>query len=310
MNKKLSLGVLDFCSIPGKTSVYAISSTIELARQVETFGYSRYWLTEHHESTAHASPELLIPIIAGSTRRIRVGTAGILLYFYSPLKIAENFKLLETLFRERVDLGICRGQAAPLISQALLDGRTKDLDFDLYQDKVKNLVNYLGGSSPVNVPPAGSATPEVWVLGSGWSSMPLAAHHGVAYSHSLFHKGYQDDPSILQEYRETFQAKFAKIRTPQCNIAVAGICADTETRAKQLLKQHTNNFIVPTVVGSASQCKEMLQALQERYRVDEIIFLDICHELDDRLRSYELLAGEFRLASTYEKISELVSQTN
>jgi len=293
MSKQLSLGVLDFCSVPGKTSVYALSSTIQLARQVEVFGYSRYWLTEHHSVTAHASPELLIPTIAGMTKRIRVGTAGILLYFYSPLKVVENFKLLETLFRGRVDLGLCRGKASPLITKELLDGRTRELDLDLYQEKFESLLHFLQDSSSVNVPPAGLAIPEVWSLGSGWNSMRLAAQNGVAYSHSLFHKGAQHDPDIIQEYQETFQARL--ISSPKSNIAVAGICANTETKAYELLKQHTNSFVIPTVVGSASQCKEKLQALQERFGVNEIIFLDVCHELEDRLRSYELLATEFGL---------------
>ena len=177
IKKQLSLGVLDFCSEP--------RITIELARRVESFGYSRYWLTEHHGDGAYGSPELLIPLIAALTKTIRVGAAGILLYFYSPFKVAENFHLLENLFSERIDLGIGRGQAGSLITQALLDGRTRTLDLDLYKEKVEQLINYLRGISQVQAIPASSTAPEIWILGSGYNSVSLAAHYDVAYSHSL-----------------------------------------------------------------------------------------------------------------------------
>jgi luciferase family oxidoreductase group 1 len=297
MSEQLSFGVLDFCN--------AISTTIRLAPRVEAFGYSRYWLAEHHGSGGLASPEVLIPIIAGLTRRIRVGVAGVLLSFYSPLKVADNFNLLEKIFSERIDLGIGRGGADPLTTQALLDGRTRVLDLDLYKEKVEHLMDYLRGNSQVRATPVASTIPEVWILGTGRNSVPIAAQNGVAYSHSLFHKGCQDDPSILKEYRETFQSQSKKVPTPRCNIAVAGICADTEARAYQLQEQHTNDFIMLNVVGTANQCKEKLLALQERYGVNEIIFLDVCQEFDDRLRSYELLAAELGLTNVSAKTKEL-----
>lgn len=302
MSKQLSLGILDFCAVPGKSSVYALNSTIQLARQAEVLGYSRYWLTEHHELTAQASPEVLIPTIAGMTEKIRVGSAGILLYFYSPFKVAENFKLLETLFRGRIDLGLCRGLATPKITKHLLDGRTKELNLNLYQEKVESLLRFLHDSSSVNVPPVGLSTPEVWSLGSGRNSMRLAAQNGIAYSHSLFHKGAQNDPTIIQEYREKFQPRLLLL--PKHNVTVAGICAQTETEAQKLLKQHKNNFVIPTVVGTASQCKEKLLVLQERFEVDEIIFYDVCNNFETRLRSYEMLAEELGLKDSFSSSSE------
>lgn len=299
MGEQLRLGVLDVCCIPpGKTSSYALSTTIELAQRVEAFGYSRYWLTEHHDKDiAHASPELLIPIIASVTKKIRVGTAGVLLYFYSPLKVAKNFSLLETLFSQRIDLGIARGGAEPLTAQALLEAKTKALDIDLYNEKLQQLIDYLHGNSLFDTMPISPTMPEVWVLGTGWNSMLLAAQHGTAYSHSLFHKICQDDPNILKQYRETFQPQGDTITSPRCNIAVAGICADTETQAYRLKEQHNNDDVIPSVVGTPSQCRAKLQEIQDRYCVNEIIFLDLCQNFEDRLHSYELLAAEFGLTT-------------
>lgn len=299
MTKKLNLGVLDFCSVPPKkTNKYALHTTIELACRAEALGYSRYWLAEHHGNAAHASPELLIPLIAGLTKKIRIGTAGILLYFYSPLKIAENFKLLETLFEGRIDLGVCRGGAVPYLAQALLDGRTRNLDLELYQEKVERLIKYLRGSSNLQSLSPDISIPEVWILGSGWNSVPTAANNGLAYSYSLFHKGFQDNPDILKTYQESFEAKSNIISVSLNNIAVAGICAETEAKADRLLEQHNNEFIVPSVVGNPRQCKNKLLELQERYGVDEIIFLDLCQEFEDRLHSYELLATELGLMNS------------
>ena len=306
MNEQISLGVLDFCSVPPKrNSKYTLHNTIELACQVEALGYSRYWLAEHHGSAAHASPEILIPLIAALTKRIRIGAAGILLYFYSSLKVAENFKLLETLFSGRIDLGVCGGYADPLTAQALLDGRAKEPNFDLYQEKVEHLINFLYKTPEIRVTPLGSAAPQIWVLGGGGNSLSLAAQNGLVYSHSLFHIGFQDNPSLLQNYRETFRSRTEKNLVPHCNIAVAGICAETEAQARRLLKQHTNEFIVPTIVGNPSQCKEKLQVLQERYGVNEIIFLDLCQEYEDRLRSYALLAAELELATISEQYAQI-----
>lgn len=297
MNTPLNLGILDFCDVhPNQTDIYSLSSTIELARHADALGYSRYWLAEHHEwGTAHASPELLIPVIAGLTQKIRVGTAGVLLSFYSPLKVADNFKLLELLFSERIDLGIARGLTDESISQALLGGKTKYKDYSVYQEKVDNLIAYLHNQGKIPAKPYSANSPEVWVLGSGNSSMPLAAQNGVAYSHSLLHSGFDGNPLILQEYRETFQAKSGQMLAPKYNIAIAGICAETETDVQRLLKPSQDDCIVASVTGTPSQCKKKLQELQERYEVDEIIFMDLCRKFEDRVRSYELLAAEFGL---------------
>src|SRR5262245_27080962 len=111
MATPISLGVLDFCDVlPGRDPRSAVLETAELARRAESFGYSRYWLAEHHESgAAHAAPEILTAVVAGVTRKMRVGPAGVLLHFYSPFKVAEQFRLLETIYPGRIDLGVARG---------------------------------------------------------------------------------------------------------------------------------------------------------------------------------------------------------
>src|SRR5262245_44367280 len=130
MNLRISL--LDSCSIaPGSTAAHALCDMTEVAVRADQLGFHRFWLAEHHSSTiGHASPELLVPVVAGMTERIRVGTAGILLSFKSPLAIANDFRLLSTLFSGRIDLGLGRGLVPEHTASALLYGRPKDLSYE------------------------------------------------------------------------------------------------------------------------------------------------------------------------------------
>jgi luciferase family oxidoreductase group 1 len=296
--QSLRLGVLDICSVsPGQTDQESLFETFALAVQAETFGYSRYWLAEHHGATvAHSCPELLVGLVAQMTERLRVGTAGILLKYYSPLKVAKNFRLLQALFPGRLDLGVGAGRVDEETAQELLGGPIPpQLHHEGYEAKVSGLLTHLYDP---HVSPCGVGSPEVWLLGSsGVGSASLAARYGTAFSLALFLRGSQDghdDPTAVRKYRADFQPS-RTLAAPRWNIAVAGVCAATAAEARRLRELHTNPFLVPTVVGSPSQCRAQLLRLQARFETDEIIFLDICPDLDHRLRSYQLLAEVLEL---------------
>ena len=291
--QSLRLGILDLCRVaPGQTDQERLIETFALAVQVDTVGYARYWLAEHHEpNVAHSCPELLVGLVAQTTEHLRVGTAGVLLKYYSPLKVAKNFRLLHALFPGRVDLGVGAGRVDEETAQELLGGPTPpQLHQEGYEAKVAGLLTHLYDP---HVSPRGVGSPEVWILGSsGVGSAALAARYGTAFSLALFLRGStdgQDDPTAVRKYRADFQPSWT-LAAPHWNIAVAGVCADTAEEARRLRELHTNPFIVPTVVGSPSQCRTQLLRLQELFETDEIIFLDICSDLDHRLRSYQLLA--------------------
>jgi luciferase family oxidoreductase group 1 len=267
-----------------------------LACAVEKLGYGRYWLAEHHQPTvAHASPELLLPVLASLTEVLRVGTAGVLLSYYSPLKVAKNFRLLQALFPGRIDLGVGAGGVDEVTARELLGGPAPaQLHTEGYAAKVGDLVTHLQ-EQRLPVSPRGVGVPELWVLGSGGpGSAALAARHGAAYSLALFFKGAGGDPSLVEAYRNNFQPG-RLLWEPRWNIAVAGCCAETEREACRLLARHANPVLVPTVVGTPAQCTDRLLALQERYATNEIIFLDIGCTLGDRVRSYQLLAEALHL---------------
>ncbi len=117
------LSVLDQSPIrSGATPAIAVDETLRLARAAEAMGYRRYWVAEHHSSNglAGSTPEILITRIAAETNRIRVGAGGVMLSHYSPLKVAENFRMLETLYPGRIDLGIGRAPGSDHLTDSAL----------------------------------------------------------------------------------------------------------------------------------------------------------------------------------------------
>lgn len=282
------LGALDFSRMAeGGSGVDAVWETLELAPLLESFGYERFWVGEHHtRDVGHSSPELLVPVLAGLTERMKIGTAGVLLRFYSPFKVASNFRLLQTVYPGRIDLGIARGFAEHTVSRLLLEGRADEIPYD---SKVAELMKFLRGRGERPAKPHDVAPPEVWVLGSQTTSMKLACDNGVGFCLSIFLDETPDEVTagIIDEYRDSFRAG-PDLPGPRWCIAVAGVCAETQEQARALAAEAVGVF--PNVVGDPSQCREAFERLARIYQTDEFIFLDVCRKFDDRLRSYRLLA--------------------
>src|SRR6059036_2276516 len=148
------LGVLDQSPVRSGGSVSdALHETLELAELCDRLGYHRYWLAEHHSTPglAGSSPEVLIGQVAARTSRIRVGSGGVMLSHYSSLKVAECFRMLETLFPGRIDLGIGRAPGSDqLTARALQPGG--GLGLDRFPEQIAELVGYLGDCLPANHP--------------------------------------------------------------------------------------------------------------------------------------------------------------
>jgi luciferase family oxidoreductase group 1 len=287
MSRPFRLGALDFCHLhDGTWPVQVLCETLDLAPRVESFGYSRYWLAEHHNpSIAHGSPEVLLPLLAASTSSMRVGTAGILLNYYSPYKVASVFRALSALFPQRIDLGLARGSSGEPIRRVMLG----DAPQSAYEEKVGDLLAFLRGKSEPVAHPAGTLPPEIWILGSKTASLEIAAAHGTAFCLALFlHETEIDIRPFLDEYRARFQPS-PELESPRWAVAVAGACAEREEEAQQHA-QNRLQFVTPTLVGTPEQCRERLEEMRRLYETDEIVFLDLCRAFDDRVRSYRLLA--------------------
>ncbi|MBV9818061.1 MAG: LLM class flavin-dependent oxidoreductase [Solirubrobacterales bacterium] len=239
------LSVLDQAPIPeGSTGADALRNTLDFARLADALGYHRYWVAEHHGGPmlACAAPEVLVGAIATETDGIRVGSGGVLLPYYSPLKVAEVFSSLAALHPGRIDLGLCRGPGArPLTISALqrLGGETVPDDFF---DQLTELVGLLAGSLPPSHPfahlqsvlPGRPAMAQPWLLGGSRQSAISAAQLGLpyAYAHFITPGGAE----IMETYRNRWRAEQGDRpgSPPRTAIGVWVICADTDGEARYL----------------------------------------------------------------------------
>ncbi len=327
----LKLGIVDQSPVRnGGTATDAVRETLELARVAERLGYDRYWLAEHHStnSFAGAAPEVLIPRVAAVTRSMRVGSGGVMLSHYSPLKVAEQFRMLATLFPGRIDLGIGRAPGGDWrTSQALAYGRGV-LGPELFPRQVEDLIGWLDDSLEDDHPfrrvramPRSGEAPDLWLLGSGGSSAEYAARLGCGYSFAQFISGV-DGSEMVREYREGFRPS-ARLATPRASVGIGVICAETRAEAERLAlslqlwrgriargqdrgipspEQAEEEFAeagIPlesfrddprALVGDSGEVRAGLLELAGRYEVDELMLVTVTHSFAARVRSYELVA--------------------
>ena len=239
----IALSVLDQSPIgSGRTARDAFAETLELAQLAERLGYRRYWLAEHHNTGALAgsAPEVLISRVASVTSRIRVGSGGVMLSHYSPLKVAETFRVLETLFPGRIDLGLGRAPGSDgRTAFALAQGEVRDVA--RFPEQLRELTAFLHDALPEGHPyhgvramPEAPGVPEIWLLGSSGQSAAYAAAMGFAFSfaHFINPRG-GDSAHVLHEYREAFRPSEA-LAEPRASLAVRVVCAETDEEARRL----------------------------------------------------------------------------
>jgi len=237
----MKLTVVDQSPVHGDSAAnMAPLHSVELAKACDELGYFRYWLAEHHNTIQFANPcpEIMIARIASVTRNMRIGSGGVMLTHYSPYKVAEVFRMLETLFPNRIDLGIGRAPGGdPLASAALAAPHDPSVG-DQFSSQAHDLVGYLQHSMQQDHPfkvlrqmPDNSPLPELWMLGSGGGSAALAGALGIGLSVARFIAPQQCNPGIFQNYLAAFEAAEHK-HTPLKMLAVAAICAETEQEAK------------------------------------------------------------------------------
>jgi len=248
MPRSMKLSVLDQSPIiSGHSAAQAVGETLKLARRVDELGYHRYWLAEHHAIGALADPcpEILLARLGAETKRIRIGTGGVLLPYYSAFKIAEVFRMLEALYPGRIDLGIGRAPGGDQRTARAVGGGHMPTAEDFPQ-QVWELVGYLDGTMPddhpfrkVRVQPEGKTAPELWLLGSSDYSGLLAAQLGVRFSFAHFINAQGGD-AVTHAYRDRFQARTADTEgpapreaTPQAAVCCFVICAESDAEAER-----------------------------------------------------------------------------
>jgi luciferase family oxidoreductase group 1 len=296
----MRLGILDFCPMrEGLKPFHSLHESIFLAQEAEKLGYSRFWMAEHHElEYAQHAPDMMVPLVAGSTETIRVGVAGVLLKLHSPLRVAKAFRLLESFFPGRIDLGVGGGVAAPEVIAAMREGAPSVAEMrETYAQRTLQLLSLMRGEATPSFQPLGTPAPPFWVLGlSRPESARLAAEHGTSFGFSLAHAQSKDDPSIAARYLDEFRSNRWLAR-PELVVAVSGLCAETEEEAQRLAVETMGNADPRlSVVGNPEQCRQKLEAIAHRYQTDELVFLDRAPDSASRLRCFRLLSTALGLS--------------
>ena len=336
MSDQVHLSVLDQSPVPeGASGSDALHSTLDLARLADGLGYRRYWVAEHHggPTLAGASPEALIGPIATRTSNLRVGSGGVMLPHYSPLKVAETFSLLTGLFPGRIDLGIGRAAGTDPITSFALQRDRREPSPDDFPQQLTELLAYLDDTMPADHPfkrhgsmlPGRPHTPEPWLLGSSPQSAIWAGELGLPYSFADFINPAGAEIAAL--YRERFVAS-DRLAEPRVIVCAWALAADTEDEAERLASSsrmtlsllRTGRLIpVPppdkalrflkargekaggmppgrrAIVGIPEAVRAGLRALVADYGADEAMIVTITHDHEARRRSYELIAEAFAL---------------
>jgi luciferase family oxidoreductase group 1 len=332
----LKLSILDQSPVLSAADARrALEETLALARAADAMGYERYWLAEHHAIAALADPcpEVLLARLGAETKRMRVGTGGVLLPYYSAFRVAESFRMLEALYPGRIDLGIGRAPGGDArTAQAVGGGRFPDAD--RFPEQVWELVHHLDGTLPaehpfkrVRVQPEVATAPEVWLLGSSGYSGALAAQVGVSFAFAHFINPRGGD-QVARHYREQFQP--GREKKPRVIVCTFAICAESDAAAERLAApidlrrlhmalnidspipaqaeaeahaytEEERRYVMGqrerAIIGGPQKCRREIEAMADRYAADEVMVLTITGDYPSRLRSYGLLAGEFGLGS-------------
>ncbi|MFF0090273.1 LLM class flavin-dependent oxidoreductase [Streptomyces canus] len=238
----MKLSLIELATVaPGSDNTQALRDSVDAAKQAEDLGYHRIWYAEHHDSasTASSAPEILIALAAGATSRIRVGSGAVLLNHYSPYKVAETFLQLEALTPGRIDLGLGRATAGPVVDLALR--RDRDVPpADDFTQQVQEVIAHFDGRFPAGHPFArlNTATgvasrPEVWILGSSGSSARMAGELGLGYAFAGFINPDGASRALLRH------AAFAQSAAPRSAggrgiLSVGAVVADTDAEAQRL----------------------------------------------------------------------------
>ena len=318
----------------GRAQGEAIRDTLDLAVTCEALGYNRFWVSEHHNhpTIVGTAPEILMAAIAARTSTIRIGSAGIMLPHYAPLKVAEQFRVLDALAPGRIDLGLGRAPGSDGRTAYALNPRAGERAAEFPQD-VRDLVAWTAGEPlaeghpfrTIKALPEGDTAPTIWILGSSDYGAQVAAHFGLPYAFASFITDGAGAADALHLYRSMYRPSPTH-PTPQASVCVWALAAETEEEAAfhfasrlkwkvyrdkgvwtaldppETAMAHTYDAADHgrlatlkriSIYGSAATVAGKLRAMAADLDLDEIVVLTWAHDPAARRTSYRLLAREF-----------------
>jgi luciferase family oxidoreductase group 1 len=324
--KDIPISVLDLATVPeGKTPADAFKDTLEVAQNVEKFGYRRFWLSEHHNMTSVASSatSVLIGYVAGGTSAMRVGSGGIMLPNHSPLAVAEQFGTLESLYPGRIDLGLGRAPGTDQLTAMALRGDHFNNAQEFPQNVLK-LQTYFSEdnkTAKVRAIPGEGLDIPIWILGSSTDSAQLAGILGLPYAFAS-HFAPAQFFSAINLYREIFRpSKY--LQAPYVMSCVNVIAADTDAEANKLAsslfqmfigivsgkrrllqppvdnmeniwseyeKEMIQQMLSLSFIGSKKTIKANIEEFVDKTQVNEIMAISNVFDTNAKINSYKLFA--------------------
>lgn len=324
--KNIKYSILDLALVSKNNSLkQTFNNALELAQNAEAFGYTRYWLAEHHNSPniGSSATSVLMGYVAAGTKTIRIGSGGIMLPNHSPLIIAEQFATLATLYNNRIDLGLGR---APGTDRETAEAIRSDFmqasqNFPGEVEKIQRFFSEDNSTAKVRVPVAEGVSVPIYILGSSTDSAHLAAKKGLPYAFAS-HFASTHLEAALQIYRKEFRpSKY--LQKPYVMAGINSIVADTDAAAQNLstslirmivglftgkrdtvqppiemttdLKEILQNpqvhqMLKYSFIGSKATVKAQVKAFVATHEVDELIAVTNIFDGNDRIKSYQLFA--------------------
>ncbi|WP_375435954.1 LLM class flavin-dependent oxidoreductase [uncultured Hymenobacter sp.] len=322
----IAFSVLDLAPIAaGSTPADTFRNSLALAQQVEKFGYTRFWLSEHHNmvSVASAAPTVLMGYIAGGTTSLRIGSGGIMLPNHAPLVVAEQIGTLASLYPGRIDLGLGRAPGTDQLTAQAIRGTRFAAGQDFPRD-IQQLQTYFSSTnstSAVRAIPGEGLDIPIWILGSSTDSAYLAAALGLPYAFASHFAPGQLLPA-LELYRHHFRPS-ATLAEPYVLACVNVVAADTDAEAQWLAtslqqfmlgvisgkpaplqppvesmdalwgptqQQAVGQMLAYSFVGGKATLQHDLQQFAARTRINEIMAVSNIYSHEARVHSYQLLA--------------------
>jgi len=326
MNKKIPLSVLDLIPIAeGFTIPQAIENSTKLAQAVEEFGYKRYWVAEHHNFSgiASAATSVILSYIGAKTKKIRIGSGGIMLPNHAPLIIAEQFGTLESLYPNRIDLGLGRASGTDRKTMLALrrDIHNDGSDFPLMLQELQYYLSNEASNKDIKAVPGYGLDIPIWLLGSSTFSAQLAAQKGLPFVFaSHFAPDSMDD--AIKIYHANFKPS-TELKEPYVIVCINIVCAKTNEEAQYLATTELQKFLYlqrgdnrqlpkpiknmsglweeweeksirhkarESIWGTPEVVKERLKKLIERTQTNEVMINAMIHNPEDKIKSYELIS--------------------
>ena len=208
----MRLSILDYVPIFEDRSAHeAFQHSVELAQHAEQLGYMRYWVAEHHQvrSVASSAPEMVMMSLLEQTKKIRIGSGGVMLPHYSPFKVAEQFKIMEARHPRRVDMAIGRSPSFKNVNAALNENKEEKLDFETqlddlnkyFSDNIDDAHRFKSLLATPLIPTA----PEMYILGMSERSAKLAGRRGLPFVIAQMGQSSKSIDEVIKVYRDEFE---------------------------------------------------------------------------------------------------------